>query len=380
MHPLYNMGTITYTILWLHCLTHCSLVTLFFMTSNKAKTPPRHSGPYVIAFDPDTASRRKRRNDRKKSLMVRARELAIISGGEIFVHFHDKLSSKTWAFASSDKLCHLYDTVKVRRDSHTIRCNDNGLAFQTQPIFPNTSISSSQSSTGSICHTQEQSQSSSSAMHSPTTVTIAPQGTSSASSTTTISPTSQAAPYNSTHQQPLSSHQQPSSHLQPSTSHPQPSTSHLQPSLTAHQQPSSHQQPSTSHLQPSLTTHQRPSSHQQPSSPHLQPSKSSVPCPYPPTPTPQNASSTITSQVTAPFPKPLSHSSPIKFRYITVDHTITFPSSTKKLSLNISYITTPSPAHQLPTQTDVMTDTMNMNITEFLEHDTLELSILDVQE
>ena len=92
------------------------------------------------------------------------------------------------------------------------------------------------------------------------------------------------------------------------------------------------------------------------------------------------ASSTITSQVTAPFPKPLSHSSPIKFRSITVDRTITFPSPTKKSSLNISYITTPSPTQQLPTQTDTMTDTMNMNITEFLEHDTLELSILDVQE
>ena len=115
----------------------------FFRTSNKAKAPPRHSGPYMIAFDPDTASRRKRRNDRKKSLMVKARELAIISGGKILVHFHDKLISKTWAFASSDELWYLYDTVGVKRDSHTIRCNDNGLAFQTQPIFPITSISSS---------------------------------------------------------------------------------------------------------------------------------------------------------------------------------------------------------------------------------------------
>ena len=168
--------------------------TIFVRISNKAKAPPGHSGPYVIAFDPDTASRGKRRNDRKKSLMVKARELAIISGGEILVHFyHYKLRNKTWAFASSAEMWNMYDTVGVKRDSHTIRCNDNGLAFQTQPIYPTTTIPSSQSSTGTICPTQDQSQSSSSAIHTPPTVSIAPQATSSASPTATISPTTQAA-------------------------------------------------------------------------------------------------------------------------------------------------------------------------------------------
>ena len=103
-------------------------------------------GPHRIAFDPVLNSRRKKRNDRKKSLFIKAHELAVITGGSILVHYYDRLNNRVWAYASDDQLWQKYVSVGVRYHAGTTRCNSNGVTDQD----PSSSSSSHLTPTASV--------------------------------------------------------------------------------------------------------------------------------------------------------------------------------------------------------------------------------------
>ena len=60
---------------------------------------PASPGPRNILFETDPHKMRNKRNERKKSLIRRAHELAVISGGEVFLHFTDE-NNNTFTFST----------------------------------------------------------------------------------------------------------------------------------------------------------------------------------------------------------------------------------------------------------------------------------------
>ena len=113
--------SIYYKSTWFTCIVDSAQNLIIFSLVFFRKP----TGPHKIEYDRDTPSRRKKRNDRRKSLVQKAYELSEICGGDVFLRYIDE-HNKEWAYSNREETWNEYVRNGLQPTGNLLRCDNTG--------------------------------------------------------------------------------------------------------------------------------------------------------------------------------------------------------------------------------------------------------------